>query len=156
MKRITLIFTLIAISVCTFAQIKVDEADMFQKVFLFEKKQVVAGYVHPTESQKAAFWKLWDEYEAKRKENGKVRLELYQEYTAKYTTMTDEQVDTWFKKALEVQTNFDNLIKEYYEKIKEATSTIVAVQFYQAEYFFTNKIRAEILEDIPFLPTDKK
>ena len=156
MKKITLLFAFIAISAFTFGQVKVDESGMFKQIFGYEKKEIVSNFVHPTDAQKAAFWKLWDEYEAKRKQNGKIRYELYKEYSSKYTSMTDKEVDDWFKKSLDVQKTYDNLIAEYYEKIKSATNSIVALQFSQIEYYIISKMRVKILEEIPFLPQEKK
>jgi len=70
--------------------------------------------------------------------------------------MTNEQADAWLKKVSELQSSTDKLISEYYEKVKAATSTTVAVQFYQIEYYMLNRIRVEILDQIPFMPEQKK
>jgi len=156
MKKITLLFVLLAFTVLTFAQTKNNEPDWFTSTFGVQKKDVVSKFVHPTDAQKVAFWNLYDEYEAKRKETGKTRFELYQEYSANYATMTNEQADAWLKKVSELQSSTDKLISEYYEKVKAATSTTVAVQFYQIEYYILNRIRVEILDQIPFMPEQKK
>jgi hypothetical protein len=156
MKKITLIFVLLAFTISSFAQQKKDETDVFFSTFGVHKKDVVAKFVHPTDAQKEAFWKLYDEYEAKRKEIGKTRLDLFQEYSANYTTMTNEQAGAWMGKIMEVQTTTDKLVAEYYEKIKSVTSSTVAVQFYQIEYYILNRIRIEIFEQIPFIPEQKR
>ena len=156
MKKITLFFVLLAFAALTFAQTKNNEPDWFTSTFGVQKRDVVAKFVHPTDAQKDAFWKLYDEYEAKQKEMGKTRLALYQDYSANFATMTNEQADIWLKKVMEIQNSTDKLITEYYEKTKAVTSPTVAVQFYQIEYYIINRIRVEILDQIPFLPEQKK
>ena len=47
-----------------------------QAAFGMDKKAVVAEFVKPSPAEKDAFWKLYDEYEVKRKELGKQRIEL--------------------------------------------------------------------------------
>ena len=155
MKKITLFFVLLAFTVSIYAQTKKDETDLFTSTFGVQKKDVVAKFVHPTDAQKGAFWKLYDEYEAKRKEMGKTKLDLYQDYSANYATMTNEQADAWLKKVMKLQNSTDKLISDYYTKIKTATSSTVAVQFCQIEYYILNRIRIEIFEQIPFIPEQK-
>jgi hypothetical protein len=120
-----------------------------------DKKAVVADFVHPTEAQKAAFWKLYDEYEVKRKDLGKQRIELLNQYAEQYQKMTSEQADAWTKKVISLQKKTDDLISTYYGKVKVVTDGIVATQFYQIETFILTAVRSEILEAVPFLPKKK-
>ena len=122
-----------------------------QAAFGMDKKAIVADFVKPSPAQKDAFWKLYDEYETQRKELGKQRIELLKQYANQYQTMTSEQADTWTKKVIELQKKTDGLIVTYYGKIKTATDGLVATQFYQIEGYILTAIRAQILENVPFL-----
>lgn len=151
MKKITLLMSAMLLAIFTFAQSNKEEVDFVQAAFGMEKKAIVANFVHPTDLQKDAFWALYDEYEVARKENGKKRIQLLEQYAMQYNTMTDEQADLWMKDVIKLSTATDKLIVTYYNKIKKVTSPIVATQFYQIEGYIITAIRMEILEGVPFL-----
>ena len=123
-----------------------------QAAFGMDKKAVVAEFVKPSPAEKDAFWKIYDEYEVKRKELGKQRIALLAEYADKYLTMTGIDADTWTKKAITLQKKTDDLIADYYTKVKAKSDGVVATQFYQIENYILVAIRAQILQNVPFLP----
>lgn len=111
----------------------------------------MTDFVKPSDAQKDAFWKLYDEYETKRKDLGKQRIELLKQYANQYQTMSGEQADAWTKKVMDLQRKTDDLINTYYTKIKGVSDGLVATQFYQIENYILTAIRMEILENVPFL-----
>jgi hypothetical protein len=149
-KYLILIAVLFAASFAS-AQSNKEEVDLLQAAFGMDKKAVVGDFVKPSDTQKDAFWKLYDEYETQRKVLGKERIELLKQYAAQYQTMTSEQADAWSKKVMELQKKTDNLIITYYTKIKGVSDGIVATQFYQIENYILTAIRMEVLENVPFL-----
>ena len=151
MKKITLMIAALVIAVVTYSQTNKEEVDLFQAAFGMEKKAVVANFVKPDEAQKDAFWSLYDEYEIARKENGKRRLELLEQYAKTYKNMSPEAADLWTKEVIKLQTATDKLIATYYNKIKKATNAVVATQFYQIEGYIITAVRMKILEGIPFV-----
>ena len=122
-----------------------------QAAFGMDKKAVVADFVKPAAAQKDAFWKLYDEYETARKELGKQRIALLQQYADHYLDMTNAQADVWTPKVIELQKKTDNLIVTYYNKVKLVTSPLVATQFYQIENYILAYIRMQILHNVPFV-----
>jgi hypothetical protein len=150
------IFIIAALFIASFAkaQSNKEEVDLMQAQFGMDKKAAVAEFVKPSDSQKDAFWKLYDEYETKRKDLGKQRIELLQQYADQYKTMTSAQADAWTKKVMDLQKKTDNLITTYYGKVRGISDGIVALQFYQIENYILSGIRAQILENVPFV--DKK
>ena len=155
MKKYLLIFAALFMASFANAQSNKEEVDLMQAAFGMDKKDAVAEFVKPSESQKAAFWKLYDEYETQRKELGKQRIELLKQYADQYKTMTGEQADAWTKKVMDLQKKTDNLITTYYGKVRTATDGIVALQFYQMENYILAAIRAEVLDKIPFVEKKK-
>jgi hypothetical protein len=155
MKKITLLMAALTIAIVSYSQSNKEETDLFQAAFGMEKKAAVANFVHPTDLQKDAFWKLYDEYEVARKENGKKRIELLEQYARTYKTMTNENADLWAKDVMKLQTATDKLIVTYYNKIKKVTNPVVALQFYQIEGYILTAIRMEVLEGIPFVGEKK-
>ncbi|HEY9114690.1 MAG TPA: hypothetical protein VIN10_08305 [Bacteroidales bacterium] len=150
MKNYILIAAALFMASFSFSQ-STEEINLIQSIFGVEKQEVVADFVQPSDTEKDAFWKLYDEYETERKELGKQRIALLEEYAAEYMTMTSEQADAWTKKAIELQKNTDALIVTYYGKIKKATDGILATQFYQIENYILTYIRMHILQEVPFV-----
>jgi len=155
MKKITLLLASIVIATLSFAQSNKEEIDLFQAAAGMQKQEAVAYFVHPTDMQKDAFWKLYDEYEVTRKLNGQKRIQLLDQYAKQYNTMTDIQAEEFMKQIIALQTSTDKLIVTYYNKIKKVTSPIVAMQFYEIENYILAVIRSEVLDEVPFVEKKK-
>jgi len=153
MKKLMLLFIALFIAAGTYAQPSYEEIDLIQGMFGMEKKAMVADFVKIEESQKAAFWKLYDEYEAARKDLAKKRIDLFVDYSENYLKMTNESADTWTKEAVNLGKKTDGLLLTYYNKIKKLTNPIVALQFYQFEQYILTNIRLRILSELPFPQT---
>ena len=151
MKKYILLAAASLFASFTYAQSNKEEVDLVQAAFGMDKKAAVAEFVKPSEAQKDAFWKLYDEYETQRKELGKQRIALLEQYANQYKTLTSEQADAWTKKVMELQKKTDGLIATYYTKVKGVSDGIVATQFYQIENYILLAIRAQILDAIPFV-----
>ena len=151
MKKYILIFASLFLASFAYTQSTKEEVDLVQAAFGMEKKAVVAEFVKPSDAQKDAFWKLYDEYETQRKALGKQRIELLQQYADQYLTMTALQADTWTKSVIELQKKTDNLIVTYYGKVKSISDGLVATQFYQIENYILTGIRMQILQNVPFV-----
>jgi hypothetical protein len=151
MKKYILLVVASFMASFTYAQTDKEEIDLMQAAFGMDKKAAVAEFVTPSDAQKDAFWKLYDEYETQRKDLGKQRIELLKQYASQYKTMTSEQADAWTKKAMELQKKTDGLIATYYTKVKAISDGIVALQFYQMENYILSGIRAQLLDQIPFV-----
>lgn len=153
MKKLMLLFIALFLAAGTYAQPSYEEIDLIQGMFGVEKKAMVADFVKIDETQKAAFWKLYDEYEAARKDLAKKRIDLFVNYTDNFLKMTNESADAWTKEALALAKKNDALLVTYYEKIKKLTNPIVALQFYQFEEYILTNIRLKILSELPFPQT---
>ncbi len=151
MKKYILIITALFLTSFAWSQSNKEEIDLVQAAFGMDKKVAVADFVKPSAQQKDAFWKLYDEYETQRKELGKQRIELLNQYADHYLDMTSAQADAWTIKVIALQKKTDNLIVTYYGKIKLVSNAIVATQFYQIEYFILTGIRMKLLQNVPFV-----
>lgn len=156
MKKITLLLVaLLTFGGILSAQSNKEEMDLMQAAFGIEKKAMVSDFVRVDAAQKDAFWKLYDEYEVKRKELGQKRIQLLEKYAANYDKLTIEFADSWSKEVLDLSKKTDALLVTYFNKIKKATNSVVALQFYQVEGYILSGIRLSILEELP-LPDLKK
>jgi hypothetical protein len=152
MKKVSLVLaTIFLFTGLIKAQTNKEEVDIMQAAFGMEKKAMVAEFVQVDPAQKDAFWKLYDEYETQRKDYGKQRLDLLEQYNNNYKSMANETADAWMKRALDLGKKTDALLLSYYKKVKKATNPINALQFYQVEMFILSGIRNQIMGELPFV-----
>jgi hypothetical protein len=143
------LFTVFAFVQTSKAQSNSEEADFMQSIFGMEKKAVVADFLE-IESN-APFWALYDEYETKRKDLGKERLAVLTDYAENYDKLTDAKYDAVISSMIKLRKSNDKLTDTYYKKIKKASGSKVAAQFFQLEAYFSSQIRATIMEEIPYI-----
>ena len=139
---------LIALGNISFAQSTQEEVDMYQAIFGMEKKALTLAFIE--NNGDAAFWTLYDEYEVQRKLLGQKRLQILFNYTNNYGVMSDEGTDQLMKAIKTQKKSLDKLIDKYYKKIKKASGSKPAAQFYQLENYILSAIRLEILHNVPF------
>ncbi len=130
------------------AQSNSDELQLMQSLYGMEKRDIVDEFVELNESQSDEFWKLYDEYELKRKDLGKRRIELINKYVGEFGQVSAVDADNFMKEAIQLRIKSDNLRDSYFKKIKSRTDPVVAMQFYQIESYLSDLIRIELLEEI--------
>jgi len=149
MKRIALLLVAFFAVALVKAQTNKEEIELMQAAFGIEKKAMVEEFVQVDPAQKDAFWKLYDEYETSRKELGKRRIELMNEYAKNYNKLTNESADAMTKEIISLSGKTETLINTYVGKIKKVTNPVVAMQFYIVEGYILSGIRLSVLEGIP-------
>jgi hypothetical protein len=156
MKKLFLFITPILFVNISFAQdYSIEEVEVVQNLFGAEKKAIIDENIDLTGVNSEAFWTLYQEYETARKEIGKEKIDLLHKYTTKEGAVTNAQADKLMNIAIPLREREDKLILNYTKKIKKATSSLVAVQFYQIEHYISDGIRFSILHNIDFIQ-DKK
>lgn len=150
-KTILVIVSAVLFTAGLHAQTNKEEIDFFQSVFGMEKKAIVAEFVQTEGEAGEAFWTLYDQYETERKELGLNRLDLINEYASNYNALSNEKMDELVTKMIKQKSSTDKLVNKYYKKIKSASGSKVAAQFFQIENYFISAIRLSIYENIPFI-----
>jgi hypothetical protein len=151
MNKCLLTIVMVGLSFFAYSQSNKEEVDLVQSVFGMEKKAMAAEFIKLEGAQKDAFWIAYDEYESKRKDLGKKRINLLDKYASAYTSLDDASTDQIIKDVMKLQGENDKLIVNYYGKIKKGSGIKAAAQFYQFENYILSKIRAEIMESIPLI-----
>lgn len=131
------------------AQTNREETDLYQSVFGMEKKAIVADFIGVESSN--PFWGLYDEYETKRKELVRRRLGALVNYVENYDSLENAQYDEVVTDMISLRNKTDKLMDQYYKKIKKASGSKVAAQFFQLEGYFLTQIRAAIFDEIPYI-----
>lgn len=150
MKKLVTLIAL-CVSFSTFAQSNKEDVDFVQSIYGKEKKTIMAEFITLEGAQKDAFWKLYDEYETKRKELGKKRVALLEKYAEGYLTLDDAGASQIVKETIALSAETDKLLATYHKKMEKAAGAKAAAQFYQLEAYLLSAIRASILESIPFI-----
>ncbi len=148
----TLITSLILLTVANtaFAQSNQTEIEIIQEAFGLDKKVAVANFMELDEAAES-FWKIYDEYEAERKELGKNRIKIIADYAESYPTISDEEILALFKRTEAFKKSFAKLQKTYFNRMRKEVGTSRAAQFWQLESYFNAMIQAEIYSQIPFI-----
>ena len=131
------------------AQSSKEEVDLFQAAFGMQKKELISGFLKLENDN--PFWAIYDEYETKRKDLGKKRIDLLERYVTNYNNMNDDQIESFMLELLILKKNTDRLIDTYYSKVKKACGPKVGAQFFQIENYILSAIRIQIMESIPFI-----
>lgn len=151
MIRQTLTFICLLAAANVFAQSNKEDVDFIQSIYGKEKKAVVAQFVKLEGAQNDAFWRIYDEYETKRKELGQQRVALLERYAKNYTTLDDATTDKLTMDMVALGAKTDKLIGTYYKKLKKESTVKAAAQFVQIEAYLLSVVRASIFESIPII-----
>ncbi|GAO43583.1 hypothetical protein [Flavihumibacter petaseus] len=145
----TLAICLGAFAYSGMAQTSDAEAEALVNLLGVQKREAIAKLVPVAAADSAAFWKIYDEYQAKNKAKAKDRITLYEQTAQAYTNLTPEKADALAKRYFDNREGQEKDLAEYYKKIKAATNPITAFEFYQAEVYLLTQIRASIMQQVP-------
>lgn len=152
MKKILFTFiTSILLSLSLTAQSDSENIDLVQAAIGITKKEAFSSFMKLNETNKDAFWNLYEEYETKRKELGKERIRLLEKYVIEYEKMDDEKTSEILDNMISMSDSFNKLTTTYTKKIKKSAGAKAAAQFYQLESYINSVVRASIIENIPLI-----
>ncbi len=109
-----------------------------------QKKVLVAENMQLTESEAAAFWPVYEEYQNEMKGVGDRMVKLIENYAATHKVMTDDTAAKLLKELLAVQTDRVKLQEKYLPKFEKVLPMTKVARYYQIE----NKVRAVVDYDI--------
>lgn len=133
------------------AQSNKEDVDLIQAAFGKEKKDLVSQYMMVSAKDSVAFWKLYDEYENRRKTLGKDRIKIIEDYANNYENLTDAKATELGRAALKNDANYVKLHTEYFEKFAKAIGGKNAAKLFQLETYLQTIVRAQIMDQIPFI-----
>ena len=102
-----------------------------------------------------AFWHQYYQYEAELKKINDARIQLIRDYQFNFDKMDDNIANNLAERALAIHKKKLDLLAKYYEKIKQATSPMIAARFLQVEYQISLLMDVEIASKTPMLPEKK-
>ncbi len=136
MKKI--LISLVCISVIPVfccAQTEKEDITTSQLIFGKARKTIINECIRISENEKAAFWKMYDQYEEKNNAINQERVGILKKYADNYTNI-DEALAK--KLALDFLVNTakcNELYSEYFKKFKKKFGGVKAAAVIQAEIY---------------------
>jgi len=151
MKKLSLTLIMVIAAFSCYAQSFKEDVDVVQSLYGKSKSDLVKEYMNLSDTQLAAFTKVYDNYETERKALGQTKFQLINNYATNYATLTDAKADELAKGTLKNNLAYEKLYTKTYGHAKKAVGAINAAKFIQLEVYLQTTIRTEIQNAIPFI-----
>jgi hypothetical protein len=142
---------LLFLSPFVMAQSNKEDIDIIQSAFGKDKKELVRDYMELSGKDSAAFWKLYDEYEDKRKVIGRERINLLEQYANGYQNLDNAKAEKLATAILSNDAKYNNLHQTYFKKFSEILGARNAAKFLQLEIYVQTYVRANVMREIPLI-----
>jgi len=147
MKKISALaaLLLLSLSLPLAAQDKpADNMNIVRDAIQAEKKVLVAENMGLTETEAAAFWPVYEEYQAEVKKLGDRMVKLVENYGTTHKVMTDDTAGKLLQEMLAIQSDRVKLQEKFLPKFQKVLPMTKVARYYQIE----NKIRAVVDYDV--------
>jgi hypothetical protein len=151
MKKLILIFAAFIITLGLKAQSTADDIAIVQSLWGKGKRDIVKDYMKLASAEEAGFWQQYDAYEAARKDLGKERILLIEDYVKNYGTLTDPKATELVNKVVANNIAIEKLQLKTFKSMSKVVSPVKAAQFIQLERYFILAIQMSIQDELPFI-----
>jgi hypothetical protein len=130
-----------------------DEAELEILIATIEanKKALVAVNLELEDAEAKAFWPVYDRYQGDLASVRDRMIELIEDYTANFATMSDEKASQIVEDFLAIERERAEVREKYLEPISEALPGRKVVRFYQIENKIQAIFRYELARSIPVI-----
>ena len=127
-------------------------AELLRSDLRAQKVAVITQVMQFTETEDAAFWPVYRQYETDLAKINDDRIALLTEYAAGFETLTDATADRLAKGALALQARRQALTESYYERFKAVLPPKTAARFLQVEHQILLLLDLQIAASLPVAP----
>ena len=124
-------------------------AELLRSDVRAQKVAIITEVMGFTETEDAAFWPIYREYDAEMAKLGDERVALISEYVRSYSQMTDALAEKLAAKALDLESGRAAAKRKCYERVKAALSPRTAMRFLQVEHQLQLLIDLQIAASLP-------
>ena len=128
--------------------VKADEQILIKQIQT-DRRAVYAQNLGLTDDESKAFWPIYDEYEAAMKKVTDARLELLDQYAAKYDALTDADARDMLATRNKLDTEAFTLRQKYAKKVQQAIPSVKALRYVQLQDRIDNVIAGNLYTLIP-------
>jgi hypothetical protein len=118
-----------------------------------QRKSIITQLMELDQEDAAAFWPIFEQYDAELTQIGKGREDLIVEYAKHYDSLTDEKADALMSRAFELEAQRAMLKKKYFDKMKTAISATQATRFFLIENQIQHIIDLQVSAMLPTVQT---
>jgi hypothetical protein len=128
--------------------VKADEQILIKQIQT-DRRAVYAQNLGLTDDESKAFWPIYDEYEAAMKKVTDARLELLDQYAARYDALTDADAKDMLATRNKLDTEAFTLRQKYAKKVQQAIPSVKALRYVQLQDRIDNVIAGNLYTLIP-------
>jgi len=128
-----------------------EDVKLFRKDVRSQKKQIIAANMDLTDEEAQQFWPIYDRYTAELAELWDAKFELLKEYAQNYTTMSNEQAESYIKGRAAVEESIMQLRLKYlpiFRKVLPGKSTAL---FFQIDWRLSLIVDLQLSSQIPLI-----
>jgi len=125
------------------------EQQILLKQVMTDKRAVYARNLNMTGTESAAFWPIYDEYEAKVKKLDDRFLALVNDFAKKYDSLADADATAMLKEKMDIEKERLALKQDYTKKVAKVLAPKKALRYAQLETRIETLIRDEVYSSIP-------
>jgi outer membrane murein-binding lipoprotein Lpp len=101
------------------------------------------------DTEAAAFWPIFREYDLELSKIGDGRISLIEDYIKNYEDITDQKADQLMTQAFTLESQRAELKKKYFDKMKKTISPVTAARFFQIENQIQQIVDLQISASLP-------
>ena len=126
-------------------------AELLRSDVRAQKVAIITEVMHFTETEDAAFWPIYREYDLEMAKLGDERVALIAEYASNYSNLTDAIAEKLASKALDLEARRQALKSKYFDRFKTALPPRTALRFLQVEHQLLLLIDLQISAALPIV-----
>jgi hypothetical protein len=115
------------------------------------KKQIIEEAMQLNDQQAAAFWPIYQNYDAEQTKLGDAKLAIVQDYAQNFLNMTNEKADQLAQRVMVLDDQRLALRRKYYDLVKKALPTVLVVRFFQLENQIQLIADLQIASNLPII-----
>jgi hypothetical protein len=153
MKKVVFVALAVAAAVAianpVAAQQVSDQTRLTFEVLTQEWDGLIGGTLKLTEDEAAAFWPLYRDYKAAKRELWNRRIDLIRMYLASYNDMSPEMARLLLDQMFDIEQDMLDLEMAWAQKFDDVLPPNKVVRLFQAENKLETTMEAEIIKDVP-------
>lgn len=128
-----------------------DTLEVLRSEVLADRKAVVAEAMGLTETESAAFWPVYDEYQTAVNSMRKRRMDIILDYAGAYPNVTDEKAGELLASHLALKKDWAEVEAKFVDKFKKVLPAKKVARYYQIENKIDAIINYELAAQIPMV-----
>ena len=138
-------------AIVSFPVMSDENIQLFRKDVRSERKKIIAANLDLTEGEAEKFWPLFDQYTAELVKIHDRKYALLQAYAENYTTMTDEQAESYIKGRGEVEDSIAQVRLKYVPLFRKVLSGRSTALFFQLDWRLTLIMDLQVTSQTPLV-----